>query len=202
LKFRKALPQQLRSQVEPTLFSESPGGVFSLDRAFEIAERIDLARAFSEGLEGAQEETVAQVAPVTRGVSTVVRGGAAAAVASGAQCFRCEEDDHVAAECPVSRTVKCELCGKHGHVKAACWGRNPSLKPEWLGKKMAAGPASDPRDAVIEELRKQVAELTQKMGELTKNRPRPGAPTAGGHGTHVMNGGNLATSLADCEVDE
>jgi hypothetical protein len=72
LKFLKALPQQLRSQVEPALFSESPGGVFSLDRAFEIAERIDLARAFSEGPEGVQEETAAQVAPVTRGASTVV----------------------------------------------------------------------------------------------------------------------------------
>jgi hypothetical protein len=67
---------------------------------------------------------------------------------------------------------------------------------------MAAGPASDPRDAVIEELRKQVAELTQKMGELTNVRPRPGAPTAGGHEAHVMSGRNLATELADWEVDE
>jgi hypothetical protein len=122
-------------------------------------------------------------------------------VISGAQCFRRAEDDYVAAECPVSRTVKCALCGKQGHVKAACWGSNPSLTPEWLGKKMATGPASDPRDAVIKELRKQVAELTQKMGELTKSA-RVRGPLQQAAMEHVMSGRNLATELTDWEVDE
>ena len=44
--FVKALPRWLREQVEPVLFAQSPGGVYTLDKAFEmIAERIDLASA-------------------------------------------------------------------------------------------------------------------------------------------------------------
>jgi hypothetical protein len=45
-----ALEALLRAQVEPVLWGQSPGGIYTLDQAFKVAERIDLARALSEGV--------------------------------------------------------------------------------------------------------------------------------------------------------
>jgi hypothetical protein len=44
--FVGALPDALRLQVEPLVWLQSEGGVYSLEKAFQVAERMDLAKAF------------------------------------------------------------------------------------------------------------------------------------------------------------
>jgi hypothetical protein len=109
-KFVSALEAPLRAQVEPVLWGQSPGGIYTLDQAFEVAERIDLARALSEGL---LAEGRRQTGGTPREVTAMaVTAGPAATVG----CYRCGAHAHRAQECPVSRNVMCTGCGKTGHM--------------------------------------------------------------------------------------
>jgi hypothetical protein len=47
--FVGALPDALRLQVEPLVWSQSEGGVYTLEQAFQVVERMNLARAFASG---------------------------------------------------------------------------------------------------------------------------------------------------------
>jgi hypothetical protein len=55
LAFVRALPGELQKQVTPVLYANSKGGQYTLEEAFEIAEKIDLATAYAEGLQGWQQ---------------------------------------------------------------------------------------------------------------------------------------------------
>jgi hypothetical protein len=48
--FVKALPTELRRRVEPNLWANSPAKVYTLEAAFEVAERIELAQAYATGM--------------------------------------------------------------------------------------------------------------------------------------------------------
>ena len=196
--FVKALPRWLREQVEPVLFAQSPGGVYTLEKAFEIAERIDLARAFQDGVPGGEsdedEDVVSeQVGPRANRARAErvrsVRGGSASV--GGGQCFRCGSPDHKAADCTLSRSVRCGDCGKLGHAEAACWNKNPSAKPEWLGKR--AEPEGDLR-AEVAAMKSEMGELRQMIAELLKR---------GGGGVHARSADVVAgggATLEDWEV--
>jgi hypothetical protein len=109
-----ALEAPLRTQVEPVLWEQSPRGIHTLDQAFEVAERIDLARALSEGvLAEGRRQTGGTSKEVT---AMAVTGGPAATVG----CYRCGAHAHRAQECPISRDVVCIGCGKTEHMEAVC----------------------------------------------------------------------------------
>jgi hypothetical protein len=55
LAFVRALPGELQRQVTPVLYASSKGGQYTLEEAFEIAEKIDLATAYIEGLQRWQQ---------------------------------------------------------------------------------------------------------------------------------------------------
>ena len=172
LTFVNALPEKLRVQVQPVLWGNSPGGVYTLAQAFETAERIDLAQAYAEGHRGWQASELVG-APVLAPVAASIRGTVAGVArgSDGAGCFRCGEPDHVAARCTLSRTTKCGKCGKQGHAEGACWSSNPSMKPEWAGKKAAQGSEEiDPRDITIVELREEIFDLKAMVKELRDAR--------------------------------
>jgi hypothetical protein len=50
--FVKALPVELRQRVEPILWANSSAGVYTLEAAFQVAERIELAQAYATGMQG------------------------------------------------------------------------------------------------------------------------------------------------------
>jgi hypothetical protein len=55
--FVGALPDALRLQVEPLVWLQSEGGVYSLEKAFQVAERMDLAKAFACARAGAESSS-------------------------------------------------------------------------------------------------------------------------------------------------
>jgi hypothetical protein len=100
------------------VWRQSPGGIYTLDQAFKVAERIDLARALSEGVlakgrrqTGGTPKKVTAMAVTARPVTTV-------------GCYRCGAHAHCAQECPISRYVVCTGCGKTGHMEAVCWSKD------------------------------------------------------------------------------
>jgi hypothetical protein len=43
-------------------------------------------------------------------------------------------------ECPVSRDIVCNTCGKSGHMRATCYQEHgPSKRPPWKGKGKLGG---------------------------------------------------------------
>ncbi|GAQ88022.1 hypothetical protein KFL_003940130 [Klebsormidium nitens] len=167
LAFLKALPRWLREKVEVMLWGGNRGGV-SLNQAFELAENIDLGQAFSEELEPEPERVVEF--PTGPFSEEPVR--AAVAVAGKGPCYRCGAADHIAGDCRVSSKVQCRVCRKTGHAEAACWQRNPSLKPEWAGgaEKRENGRPEQGGDlrAEVTAMKSELGELRSMMAELLK----------------------------------
>jgi hypothetical protein len=125
LAFVRALPGELQKQVTPVLYAKSKGGQHTLKEAFEIAEKIDLATAYAEGLQGWQQGGTS-AADEKRGVGETrgfvrARMAAAAADMGGGPCYQCGVADHMAKECQLSSRVTCGVCHKAGHVREACW---------------------------------------------------------------------------------
>jgi hypothetical protein len=137
-KFVSALEAPLRAQVEPVLWGQSPGGIYTLDQALQVAERIDLARALSEGMlaEG-RRQTGGTPKEVT---AMAVTAGPAATVG----CYRCGAHAHCAQECPISRDVVCTGCRKTAHMEAVCWSKDGQRRPEWAGRRGGAGAGGKP----------------------------------------------------------
>jgi hypothetical protein len=63
--FVGALLDALRLQVKPLVWSQSEGGVYSLEKAFQVAERMDLAKAFAVGRRRGGEQQLEVVAAAT-----------------------------------------------------------------------------------------------------------------------------------------
>jgi hypothetical protein len=63
--FIGALPDALCLQVEPLVWSQNEGGVYSLEKAFQVAERMDLAKAFAVGRRRGGEQQLEVVAAAT-----------------------------------------------------------------------------------------------------------------------------------------
>jgi hypothetical protein len=132
----RALPRELQKQVTPVLYANSKGGQYTLEEAFECAEKIDLATAYAEGLQGWQQGGTSAI-DERRGVGEprgVVRPPMAAAAANmgGGPCYQCGAVDHMAKECQLSSRVTCGVCHKAGHVREACWEVNPLFRrPAW-----------------------------------------------------------------------
>jgi hypothetical protein len=75
--FVGALPDALRLQIEPLVWLQSEGGVYSLKKAFQVAKRMDLAKAFAVGRRRGGEEQVGVVAAATgAGIITYAAGRA------------------------------------------------------------------------------------------------------------------------------
>jgi hypothetical protein len=116
-KFVSALETPLRPQAEPVLWGLNPRGIYTLDQAFELVKRIDLARALSEGvlaegwrqIGGAPKEVSAMAVKV---VPTATVG-----------CYRCGAPAHRAQECSISQDMVCTSCGKTGHMEVTVGAR-------------------------------------------------------------------------------
>jgi hypothetical protein len=171
VKFVKALEPELRAQVRPVLYASSEGGHYTLDQAFSIAEKIDLASAYADKVEevshgvtlGSEDRRVVEDA---RGFGKRRGAFSAAADAKGGPCYRCGDAHHQARDCHLSRQMVCGVCHKTGHAKEACWERNPSLKPDWAERK-SGGRSGMGHDQEVEALRAQVARLDQQLAALT-----------------------------------
>jgi hypothetical protein len=103
LAFVRALPRELQKQVMPVLYASSKGGQYTLEEAFEISEKIDLATTYAEGLQGWQQGGTS-AADERRGVEESrglvrTRMAVAAADMGGGPCYRCGAADHMAKEC-------------------------------------------------------------------------------------------------------
>jgi hypothetical protein len=61
LAFVRVLPGELQKQVTPVLYANSKGGQYTFEKAFKIAEKIDLATAYAEGLQGWQQGSTSAV---------------------------------------------------------------------------------------------------------------------------------------------
>ena len=163
LTFVKALPRWLRKKTEVMLWASNRGGVYSLNQAFEVAENIDLGQAFSEEPESDDESEEGFERARGAFLGEPVRG-AVATVGKG-PCYRCGGADHRAQECQLSSKVQCRVCRKTRHADAACWQRNPTLKPEWAGGvvKRESGKPEQGGD-----LRTEVNAMKSEMGEMRK----------------------------------
>jgi hypothetical protein len=146
-KFLSALEAPLRAQVEPVLWGQSLGRIYTLDQAFKVAKRIDLARALLEGVlaEGRRQtggtfKEVTAMAVTARPAATV-------------ECYRCGTHAHRAQECPISRDVVCTGCGKTGHMEAVCWSKDGQRRPEWAGRRGGTGAgAGEPGELKLQSL--------------------------------------------------
>jgi hypothetical protein len=173
-----ALEAPLRAQVEPVLWGQSPGGIYMLDQAFEVAERIDLARVL---LEGVLAEGRRQTGGAPKEVSAMaVTPGPAATVG----CYRCGAHAHRAHECRIGQDVVCIGCGKTGHMEAVCWSKDGGRRPEWAGCRGGAGAGGKPGQVTLQSLQAQMAQLTKQQAELTAKAP--GASTATGDGPTLL----------------
>ena len=179
-KFVQALPEKLRVQLEPVLWVKSPGGEYTLDMAFEGAERLDLAQALS----ARDRDQTGGAGGSKQGAGG--SGGEAVAVmlaAGGEGCFRCGSQEHTGTVCPVGRGELCGTCGKPGHTTAGCWQAHPERRPKWANSKTATGGAGvagsgtggAARDKVIAALEAQVVSITRQLAELKRS---PGATPA------------------------
>ena len=179
-RFVQALPEKLRVQLEPVLWVKSPGGEYTLDMAFEGAERLDLAQALS----ARDRDQTGGAGGSKQGAGG--SGGEAVAVmlaAGGEGCFRCGSQEHTGTVCPVGRGELCGTCGKQGHTTAGCWRAHPERRPKWASGKTATGGAGEAgsgtggaaRDKVIAALEAQVVSITRQLAELKRS---PGATPA------------------------
>jgi len=55
-------------------------------------------------------------------------------------CNLCGKGRHKAKDCPQRNKIKCEHCGRLGHMKVTCWKleANKSKRPEWWNDMAAA----------------------------------------------------------------
>jgi NADH pyrophosphatase NudC (nudix superfamily) len=90
--FVKALPVEPRQRVEPILWANSQtAGVYTLEAAFQVAERIELVQTYAAGMQGWADQ----------GRSSATQRGVAmqAAEEDDRLCFSCGEARHQAASC-------------------------------------------------------------------------------------------------------
>lgn len=181
LAFVKALPKWLRKKTEVILWASNRGGVYSLNQAFEVAENIELGQAFSQEPEPEAEQEQEDEHPAGAFLGEPVR--AAVAVAGRGPCYRCGAADHIAQDCRLSSKVQCRVCRKTGHADAACWQRNPNLKPEWAGgvDKRESGKSEQGGDlrAEVTAMKSELGEMRKMMAELLK-RSGGGGESGGG----------------------
>jgi hypothetical protein len=149
--FVKALPVKLRERVEPILWANSPAGVHTLEAAFQVAERIELAQAYATGMQGWADQ---------RGSSTQRGVAMQTAAEDDGLCFRCGEAGHQAANCK-GRVGRCSECGKPGHKSAVCSKAYPELKPDWVTERVVA--ENQGLSAKVDKLAEQVAQLAQQV---------------------------------------
>jgi hypothetical protein len=116
--FVEALLDALRLQVEPLVWSQSEGGMYSLEKAFQVAERMDLAKAFAMGRRRGGEQQLEVVAAATgAGIITYATDRPPSA------CYRCGQHKHKADACALPQTVVYETCSKERHAAtASCYG--------------------------------------------------------------------------------
>jgi hypothetical protein len=170
--FVKALPTELRQRVEPVLWAQSPGpsGVYSLDAAFQVAERMELAQAYATGMQGWTES----------GGSSERRVSAMQAVdETEGPCYKCGEPGHRAAAYTRQDVGRCTACNKKGHKKAVCWRAHPELQPDWMTG--SSGGESQSLSQKVEKLAEQLEMLEARQVAVLSGRPVRSARQAGIH---------------------
>lgn len=108
------------ARVEPILWANSPSGIYTLESALQVAERIELAQAYAAEMQGWAD---------SRGGSSKQRGSAHAASVHEGEYYRCGGSGHRANAC-ISSQARCIACYKRGHTEAMCWTTHPERKPD------------------------------------------------------------------------
>jgi hypothetical protein len=124
--FVGALPDALCLQVEPSMWSQGEEGMYTLEQAFQVAERMDLARALAVGRRRSGEQQQTQLEAATTGVSiinTQLTGPCLRATAVGSMGTK-----RTRVPCHKRWSVK------HGHAAMACLQKTgtPSGLTRWL----------------------------------------------------------------------
>jgi hypothetical protein len=122
--FFGALLDALRLQVEPLMWSQIKGGVYSPEKAFQVAERIDLAKTFAMGRRRGDEHHLEVVVAAT-GAGIITNGANRIPPA----CYCCGQHGHKADACVLPQTMVCGTYFKEGHAATACWHK--TKKPKW-----------------------------------------------------------------------
>ena len=166
IKFVEALPEKLRVRVEPIVYSMGANGVYTLDQAFKVADRQDLATAYADGRRGKTKED-------TSTDSYGVSEADAKAFQDGRICFRCGREGHVLSECQVKADVQCSVCQKKGHMAAACWTKHG--KPGVVANQRAY-PQEGVKEIALElkELKGQVQKLLEHFGRVVNAKSGAG----------------------------
>jgi hypothetical protein len=160
LTFVNALPAAVRERIEPILWAKSANGIYSLDDAFQAAERVELAQAYASGMRGWAKTS----APGTKQSSAH-----AASAADSSSCYRCGQAGHQASNCPGTDS-RCNSCHKRGHSEAVCWTPHPELKPDWTSAGKSNGGSERGLAARVDALAAQVEKLTLQMATLAQGR--------------------------------
>jgi hypothetical protein len=160
LTFVNALPAAVRERIEPILSAKSANGIYSLDDAFQAAERVELAQAYASGMRGWAKSS----APRSKQSSAH-----AASAADSSSCYRCGQAGHQASNCPGTDS-RCNSCHKRGHSEAVCLTAHPELKPDWTSAGKNIGGLERGLAARVDALAGQVEKLTLQMATLVQGR--------------------------------
>ena len=110
-------------QIQRRLLSEAK---LTFARAMEMAQSLEAATKNVEELQGQQSKTEKTGGDTKEQVYRMQGRGTSGCdkkpqrrSLSGKSCYRCEKDNHLAAQCPFMESV-CHNCGKKGHPKRVC----------------------------------------------------------------------------------
>ena len=168
MKFVEALPQKLHEQVTPILYSKGQNGVYTLDQAFEVADRLDLATAYASGRKGQLSKDEDEYA--TKAVTTNAKATALGKIS----CFRCGREGHGISECQMKPDVICSVCQKKGHMAAACWTKHG--KPPFVGQPSSQNNWGNKEETIsdivvqFKELKIEFQKLVEQVAQVVKGR--------------------------------
>ena len=175
-KFGDTLDDMLRDRVvcgirdvrlQRRLLAESE---LTFKKAFEICQATELAHKNAQNLQSTQSSQKSATMPI---MALQSRPGGKKQ-SKGGVCYRCNSNQHLAADCHF-KSADCRKCGKKGHIAKACRSK-PTQQPKQKGKNFAHNQhqsthqvSTDPDESAQEDKEDQSAPyglfaLTQQKG--------------------------------------
>ena len=99
-------------------------------KAFEICQAMELAHKNAQNLQSTQSSQKSATMPIMALQSC--SGGKKQS--KGGVCYRCNSNQHLAADCRF-KSADCRKCGKKGHIAKACRSK-PTPQPKQKGKNL------------------------------------------------------------------